>query len=181
MAISLKDQLLKAGVANAKQARQADHARRLAAKGHVDGESASAAVQKARAEQAERDRAANLARQAEQAAKALGAQVRQLIEAHRIARGGGDVAWQYTDGRKIRKMLVSPAQQYQLTQGQVAIVRLEAPGEEPRHELVPAVVAERIRQRLPEAVVLLNTRQVVQATDEDDPYKDYPIPDDLMW
>lgn len=181
MAISLKDQLLKAGLADNKRARQADHARRQAAKGHVDGESAADAVQKARAEQAERDRLANLARQAEQAVRALGPQVRQLIEAHRIPRAGGDVAWQYADGRKVRKMLVTAAQQYQLTQGQVAIVRLESPGEEPRHELVPAVVAERIRQRLPDAVVLLNSRPVAQVVDEDDPYKDYPIPDDLMW
>lgn len=181
MALSLKDQLLKAGLADNKRARQADHARRQAAKGRSDGESATEAVQKARAEQAVRDREANRAQQEAQAGKALAAQVRQLIEHHRIARTGGDVAWQYTDGRKIRKLLVSAAQQRQLIHGQIAIVRLEAAGEEARHELVPTVVAERIRERLPEAIVQINQRDSTPAVDEDDPYKDYQIPDDLMW
>ena len=43
---------------------------------------------------------------------------------------------------------------------------------------MPTTVAEKIRQRDEAAVVLLNDRNV---QDEDDPYADYPIPDDLMW
>ena len=174
MAISLKDQLLKAGLADAKRARQADHARRQEAKGRVKGESAAELARRARAEQAEKDREANRQMQLAQEQKAVAAQIRQLIERHRLARGG-EVAWQFTDARKVKKLWVSPAQQDQLTRGQVAIVRH---GE--AYELVPAVVAEKVRQRDADAVVLLNTRQA-QAVDEDDPYKDYQIPDDLMW
>ena len=48
------------------------------------------------------------------------------------------------------------------------------------YELVPTVVAEKIRQREESAVLLLNERGN-NAVDEDDPYKDFPIPDDLMW
>ncbi len=175
MAISLKDQLLKAGLADAKRARQADHARRQAAKGHSDGESAAELAQRTRAEQAEKDREANRLLLLAQEQKAVVAQIRQLIEVHRIARQGGDLAWQFTDGKKIKKLLVSEPQQYQLTHGQIAIVRH---GE--GYELVPTVVAEKIRQRDESVIVLLNVRRVEDKV-EDDPYADYPIPDDLMW
>ena len=66
---SLKDQLMKAGLADQKRARQADHARRQAAKGRGDGESAAELAQRARSEQAEKDREANRPLQQAQAAR----------------------------------------------------------------------------------------------------------------
>ena len=79
MAISLKDQLLKAGLADNKRARQADHAKRQAAKGKTDGESAASAVQKAREAQVEKDREASRQLLLVQEQKAIAAQIRQLI------------------------------------------------------------------------------------------------------
>ena len=49
-----------------------------------------------------------------------------------------------------------------------------------QYELVPAAAGERIRARVPEAIVVWNT-PAADAPAEDDPYKDFPIPDDLMW
>jgi len=175
VAISLKDQLLKAGLADNKRARQADHAKRQAAKGKTDGESAASAVQKAREAQVEKDREASRLLLLAQEQKAVTAQIRQLIEAHRIERKGGELSYQFTDERKIKKLLVSEPQQYQLIHGQIAIVRLDE-----RYELVPAAIAEKIQQRDPAPIVLLNSRQVSTVAD-DDPYADYQIPDDLMW
>lgn len=172
--MSLKDQLMKAGLADAKKARKAEHEKRQLAK-DPNAESAHKLAQQALAEKAERDRALNRARDEELAQRALSAQILQLIEAHRIDRKGGAVAYQFTDAKKIKKLYVTPAQQDQLVKGQVAIVRL---GD--GHELVPTVVAEKIRTRDENAIVLLNTRQA-SATDEDDPYAAYQIPDDLMW
>lgn len=174
MAISLKDQLLKAGLADAKKARQADHARRQAAKGRVDGPTAAELAQQARVEQAERDREANRQIQLAQQEKAIAAQIRQLIEVHRIVRGG-DVAWQFVDARKVKKLLVSSVQQDQLVRGVLAVVRL---GE--GYELVPAAIAGKIAQRDAACIVCLNERSTTTVA-EDDPYADYPIPDDLMW
>lgn len=173
--MSLKDQLLKAGLADAKKARRAEHEKRVQAKNPA-ADSAEKLAQQARAEQAERDRALNRAREEEKEKRALAAQIRQLTENHRIARTGGDQPYQFTDGKKIKKLYVTAAQQDQLARGQIAIVRL---GE--GHELVPAVVAEKIRQRDAEAVVLLNTRPAAGTSDPDDPYAAYQIPDDLMW
>lgn len=174
--MSLKSQLLKAGLADEKQARKVAHEKRQEAK-NPGTETAQLLAQQALAEKSGRDRALNLAQEQQKAAKALAAQIRQLAEAHRIERKGGDVAYQFTDLRKIKKLYVTPAQQEQLVRGQVAIVRL---GE--NYELVPAVVAEKIRTRDVAAVVVLNARPSGTANQTgDDPYADYKIPDDLMW
>lgn len=173
--MSLKDQLMKAGLANAKKVRRAEHEKRQMAK-DPNAETADKLAAKTLAEKAERDRELNRLQQEEKDRRAVAAQVRQLIEAHRISRDGGDVPYQFTDDKKIKKLYVRPAQQTQLASGQIAVVRL---GE--GYELVPTVVAEKVRQRDEAAVVLLNTRKPAQAGDEEDPYAAYQIPDDLMW
>lgn len=173
--MSLKDQLMKAGLADAKKARKAEHEKRQQAR-DPNAENAAQLAQKALAEKAERDRELNRQRQEEMNLKAVAAQIRQLIENNRIDRKGGEISWQFTDAKKIKKLYVTKAQQDQLTRGVIGIVRF---GE--GHELVPAVVAEKIRQRDAEAVVLLNSRKESAEVDADDPYADYKIPDDLMW
>lgn len=173
--MSLKDQLMKAGLADAKKARKAEHEKRQEAKAPGQAQAGTLARQ-ALAEQAERDRALNRQREAEKAQKALLAQVRQLVETQRISRQGGELPYQFVDGGKIKKLYVTPAQQDQLVRGQIAIVRL---GD--GHELVPTVVAEKIRSRDAAAVVLLNARRNDSGMAEDDPYANYRIPDDLMW
>jgi len=173
--MSLKDQLMKAGLANAKKARKAEHEKRQQAK-DPHAETAQKLAQQTLAEKAGRDRELNRQQQQEKDERALAAQIRQLIEAHRLERKGGDVSWQFTDAKKIKKLYVTAAQRDQLSRGQIAIVRL---GD--GHELVPAIVAERISQRDEEAVVLLNIKSVSTEADADDPYADYKIPDDLMW
>ncbi|HEX4870631.1 MAG TPA: DUF2058 domain-containing protein [Moraxellaceae bacterium] len=173
--MSLKDQLMKAGLADAKKARRAEHEKRQMAK-DPDAETAEQLAARAMAGKAERDRELNRQQQEEKERRAVAAQIRQLVERHRIARAGGDVSFQFTDGKKIKKLYVTAAQQTQLASGQVAIVRL---GE--GYELVPTVVAEKLRQRDEAAVVLLNVRKADAAGAEDDPYAAYQIPDDLMW
>lgn len=173
--MSLKDQLMKAGLTNAKKVRRAEHEKRQMAK-DPNAETAEMLATKALAEKAERDRELNRQQQMEKEQRAIAAQVRQLIEGHRIDRKGGDVPFQFTDDKKVKKLYVKPAQQAQLANGQVAVVRL---GE--GYELVPTVVAEKVRQRDEAAVVLLNTRKETTAVDDEDPYAAYQIPDDLMW
>lgn len=173
--MSLKDQLLKAGLADAKKARRAEHEKRQMAR-DPNAETADKLAAKAMAEKAGRDRELNRQQQVEKEKRAVAAQIRQLIERHRIARAGGDVSYQFTDEKKIKKLYVTVAQQSQLANGQIAIVRL---GE--GYEIVPTVVAEKIRQRDEAVIALLNVRKPVEQGAEDDPYAAYQIPDDLMW
>ncbi|MBB3047022.1 hypothetical protein FHR99_001258 [Litorivivens lipolytica] len=175
---SLQEQLLKAGVVDEKKAKQLKKEKRKAAKqpkGHVQVDESKAAAAKARAEKAERDRELNRQRQAEAEKKAIQAQINQLITTNAINRQNGEQAYQFVDGKKIKKLYVTNELQAQLTRGQIAIVKL---GE--AYELVPSAVAEKIRQR-DEARVLVLHDKTTEAVDEDDPYADYQIPDDLMW
>lgn len=173
MAGSLKDQLLKAGLSNAKKARRVEHEKRQQAK--QGGDDVAAAARRAREEQVERDRALNAERLAQQRLKEIAAQIRQLIEAHRLDRRQADQPFQFADGKKIQKLYVNGVMADQLARGRLAVVRL-AEG----YEVVPTTIADKIAERDPQAVVV---RHDISSDEQpgDDPYADYPIPDDLMW
>lgn len=179
---SLQDQLLKAGLATEKalkQARKEQKPQQKVAKkdrGQLNEQQITA--QKAQMEREQRDRELNRQRDAEQQKRAIAAQIKQLIETYRINRSAGDVAFNFVDGKQVKKINLTQAFIDQLTRGQLAIVRL---GES--YELLPALAAKKIAERDPSAVVLLNTPSANTQTEveEDDPYKDFLIPDDLMW
>lgn len=180
MANSLQDQLMKAGLADQKKANRAQQQKRedanRAKRGEIDSQTAAERTERLRSEQVERDRQLEVERRARQQEKEIAAQIKQLIEHHKLSREGGETAYQFAQGKKIDKVYVTPLQHQQLSRGVIALV---AQGE--RYELVPAVVAEKIQQRDAAAILVLNLRQQDKDAVEDDPYADYPIPDDLMW
>ncbi|SRR5690554_3961499 len=180
---SLKDQLLKAGLVDAKKAKQAEKEKRKQANqarrtGQSEQDEVKAAAQAAREAKAERDRELNRQRDQEAQQKALQAQIRQLVENHRQNKGAGagDMEYNFTHANKIKKMRVSAKVHRQIVLGHLAIVAL---GE--TYELVPRVVANKIAQRDPDAILVDNYNAETVEAVEDDPYKDYVIPDDLMW
>ncbi len=176
---SLQEQLLQAGVVDKKKAQQLKKEKRKQARQQPKGEPQidenRQQAKRALAEKAERDRATNREQQAAAEKKAIQAQVIQLIQMNRVARGGGEINYQFVDGKKIKKLLVTPRLQQQLSSGQLAIVRFKG-----GYELVPAAVAEKISQRSDNTIALLNTRSEASEAEED-PYAAYQIPDDLMW
>ena len=176
---SLQDQLLKAGMVDAKKAKQLSKEKRKAAKkqpkGQVQVNETREQVKKAAAEKAERDRQINRQNQDVAEARGLAAQIKQLIEMNRIGREGGETAYQFPDGNKIKKIYVTPQLLAQLSKGRIAIVAYNG-----AYELVPAPVALKIQQRDTSHVLVLNEAST-EVVDEDDPYADYQIPDDLMW
>jgi uncharacterized protein YaiL (DUF2058 family) len=179
---SLQDQLLKAGLIDSKKAKQANKEKRketnLARRSSEEVvDEIKLSAEQARLEKAERDRELNRQRDLELQQKAVAAQIKQLIENHRQPKGAGegDVEYNFTHGKLIKKIRVSKTVQEQIVRGVLAVVQL---GE--GYELVPRIVADKIAQRDENAVVVANTKSA-QQVDEDDPYKDYVIPDDLMW
>ena len=178
---SLHEQMLKAGLATEKSLKQAKKEKKpqqkLAKTERNQATETQLAAAKARAEQAERDRELNKQRNAEQLKRAIAAQIKQLIEAHRISRSG-EVSFNFVDGKQVKKINLTQKLIDQLTRGQLAIVRL---GE--AYELIPAVAAKKIAERDDTSVVLMNAQQTNAQgeVEEDDPYKDFVIPDDLMW
>ena len=176
---SLKDQLLNSGLVDKKKAKQLKQELRKEAKvrqkGQVPLDDNKEQVKRNLLEKVERDRQLNKQQQDVVERKAIQAQISQLIKMNRIKRESGDIAYQFTDGTRIKKIYVTEQLQKDLVNGRLAIAKL---GNE--FELLPSSAAEKIRQRDPQVIVLLNTYEVT-GVDEDDPYAEYQIPDDLMW
>jgi len=177
MSKSLAEQLLKAGLGDAKKLKnikKEQHKERVQAgkKGQVVNE-ATVLAEQARQAQIARDKELNQQKKAEADKKALAAQVKQIIEMN-IIRDKGELGFNFTDGNKIKKIYVSDKVQQQLVKGLIAIARLDE-----HYHLVPIQIAEKLLVRQPDAVVLLNQQD--EQMPADDPYADFKIPDDLMW
>jgi uncharacterized protein YaiL (DUF2058 family) len=177
--VSLQDQLLNAGLVDKKKAKQLKQELRKEAKvrqkGQTPVDDSKEQVKRNLLEKTERDRQLNRQQQEMVEKKAIKAQISQLIKMNRIKRERGDIAYQFTDGTRIKKIYVTEQLQKDLVNGRLAIAKL---GND--FELLPSAAAEKIRQRDPQIIVLLNTYEVMDV-DEEDPYAEYQIPDDLMW
>ncbi len=176
---SLQDQLFKAGIVDKKKVKKVRLAKHIQTKkqpkgqAHIDENKLQ--TEKALAERTAKDRAMNKEKQLKAEKKAIQAQIIQLIKVNTIDCRNGEIAYQFTDANIISKLYVTELLQKQLSDGIVAIVKLEDD-----YHLIPAVVAEKITQRDASFIIVLNDNLKTEI-DEDDPYADYQIPDDLIW
>lgn len=180
MANSFGDQFLKAGLVNQAQLKKANKSKR---KPHKKGKKKSAeivvneaaeSVRKIAAERVARDRELNRQKRDMGEHKAIQAQIRQLVEMNRLPRDDGEIGYNFQDGAAIKTIFVSDKIHQNLGRGLLAIVKF---GE--GYEVIPSVVAEKIRLR--DETHLVSNAASQQVNEEDDPYADYNIPDDLMW
>jgi uncharacterized protein YaiL (DUF2058 family) len=179
--MSLQDQLLKAGLVDKKKAQKAQKEKHKQAKVKRKNkietvDEARLAAEKAHAEKVERDRQLNQQRKEEAEQKAITAQIRQLIEMNRQEKNAGDITYNFTDGTTVSHIYVDERQQKQLSNGHLAIVRLDE-----QYEIVPTRVSEKIALRDQSYLVYCNRGNEETVVDEDDPYADFQVPDDLMW
>ena len=179
MANTFGDQLLKAGLVSKdklNKAKKSRYRQQKAAKNSKDKDvtEAAEAARRVAAETAARDRALNQQKKEAAERRAIQAQIRQLIELNRLSRDGGETGYNFQDGTAIRKLFVTEDIHSKLGRGLLTIVRFDD-----GYEVIPSVVAEKIKLRDPSCVV----SHVMTAVedDEDDPYADYKVPDDLMW
>ena len=155
-----------------KQQKQAKHSGAKTESQEIKEAAASALKEKVEQDKA---RASELNKLEEQ--KQIAHQIKQLILSNKIDKGKVDTDYQFSDGKKIKKILVSATHHKQLVSGYLAVVALDE-----QYELVPAIIAEKIAQRDDSKVKVLNKSAATEENVvEDDPYADYQIPDDLMW
>lgn len=176
--LTLQEQMLKAGLVSSKKVAKVQ---RTAKKSRVQAREARAAVEENKKAQIERDK--QLSEQQKQAvlAKEYKAQVKQLIEMNRITVAKGDIDFNFTDNNLIKKVAVDKITQTQLIKGRLAIARLVVEGSgDAQYAIIPAIVADKIAQRDADSIVL-NSTLSQEEQDEDDPYADFKVPDDLMW
>ncbi len=186
MAGSLRDQLLKAGAVDKKKAKQSQHQKRKgdnkkrqAVKSGQKVEDQDSTQQKIEQEQREKqqkDLDLNKQRDAERTEKALRGEVRQIVLKHKIEiPKEAEVSYNFEQDKKIKKIYITTEQQDQLTRGHLAIAIVDQV-----YHLIPDKMAEKIESRLPEMVIRIQPEgESIQ--DQNDPYADYEIPDDLMW
>ena len=176
--VSLQEQLLKAGLVDKKKVKLANQDKskqhKEALRTGVDkvNESREAALEMQR-KNAERARELNAQRDAA-AQKAIVAQIAQLVQQNKQPKGKGDVPYNFTFGTKIERIHVTSQIVEHLVAGRLVIVHMNG-----SFELVPRVIGEKIAQR--DASIVVQIKKKVQEVEEDDPYADFKIPDDLMW
>lgn len=204
MAGSLQDQFLAAGLVKKQKAKNIQTAKKKAVKQSRANkvELVNEATELAKkAQQQQRNKSQQLNQQNKQALdkKALLAQIRQIISLNSIDKAPVDSAeddlssYKFTHNNKIKTLYVSFKNHDLITRGVIAIAYLVSTEQQGfDYHLIPAAAAEKINQRDTESVVLLNDfvpkdgggEQANKGADnnqEDDPYSNFEVPDDLMW
>lgn len=184
----LQDQLLKAGLAKKGKLAQVvrEQTKQRHAKGNqtVDADKVDAA--RLQAERVERDRAIAAERNAQARQRELQAQVRQIIEAHKLATAG-EIAYAFEDAGSIKRIHVDAAQRALLAKGALVIAR-DGDG----YALLPRTAADKLLERDPASIVLDHRRREpadtasqadadANANDDDAFYAGFVVPDDLVW
>ena len=188
MSTSLRDQLLQAGLVTAKQVQDAEkrqQQRQTHERRHVPKQQRGAPTeaekeaQRRAAEKAAKDAELNRRQQEKAERKARFAEIRQLVEQNRLPRPECEQSYSFVHEGKIRRIPADAGLRARLTAGEVVIVRCAG-----RYELVPPAIAERIRERDANLVITggpAPEAAAAAAPATDDPYKDFVVPDDLMW
>ena len=102
-------------------------------------------------------------------------EINELIRNNKIERKQGcELAYNFEHQGKVKRLYINEAMKKDLLAGKMGIARIEG-----NYELVPASVARKIQERNEKRVVLFDANS--DQVDEDDPYKDFQVPDDLMW
>ena len=178
--LTLQEQLLKAGLVSDAKAKTVKTEKRKQEKqqrkNNVESvDLAKLFAERAKAEQIEKDRLLNQQKAQEAEKKAIAAQIKQLIEEHKQKQDPDGEAYNFTDGKNVKKLYVSETMRDSLIRGRAAIVKCGK-----SYEVVSADAAEKICLRDAACVLVLNKGTETEVK-EDDPYADYQIPDDLMW
>ncbi|OOG66344.1 nucleoprotein/polynucleotide-associated enzyme [Rhodanobacter sp. B04] len=174
----LQEQLLKAGLVNKNKVAQVvrEQTKQRQGKAPVAPATEQVDAQRLQAERAERDRALAAERNAQARANEQRIQIHQIVESHKQKREG-EIAYRFTDGDTIRSVLVNEALRAQLASGTLVVVRHDQ-----GYELLPRAAADKVYARDAAMIVLDHGRSTAAGNDNDDEYyKQFQVPDDLIW
>ena len=196
MSMSLRDQLLAAGLGSktqAKQVREDQHRNRhrqqhQLPKGQKPGAGAPGGRPPAPAQNVDpaklaRDQALEQKKRDKAARKERAAQVRQIVEQHALPRLETEDYYNFVHDGRIARVGVDAARRASLVAGTLVIVRSHG-----QFLVVPAEIGARVREREPRAVAhdaaaaaSCDAGAVSSAAAADDPYARFAVPDDLVW
>ena len=175
-----QDQLLKAGVVTKQQVKKAQSATNKKKKEQRSKKSkpvdeAKLKIQQAANEKAERDKALNQRKEEQAKQKAISSEIDQLITANLIKRDEAcDIVYNFEHRKKVNRIYINEDMKKRIIDGKLGIARIDG-----RYELIPKLIAEKIQQRNEKRVILFEIEE--KETDENDPYAEFQVPDDLVW
>ena len=174
---ALQAQLLKAGLVDNKKAKklnkQTQHEHRT---GQSNQAELKANIEKNKLDKLEKDQALNQEKQRLLEEKALKAAIIQMISQHKIKEFEGDIAYQFIDDNKVKKVYISQTIYNALVSGSLVIAK-----DQESYAYLPKALADKINQKMEGFILVNHAQSNEQTTDEEDPYAAYVIPDDLMW
>ena len=189
MAGSLKDQLLKAGLVTADQARKIERQARVEKQARRKDKSSPPAPSDAAKtrelarqlndEKARRDREQMRAIADKAKVKALQAEIRQIVLEHdqRVKTvSDDDVPYNFVHGKRVKRIYVPAAQRDQIISGRLVIVNNDG-----IYHLLPKKAAEKVRQRDPKRIIVANDGATPEPDSDDEYYAQFKVPDDLDW
>ena len=181
---SLQDQLLKAGLTTKQKTRQANADNRKKNKQKRSGVKHDASLQeqvkqdlaKSKTEKQAKDNALNDQKKQLLAEKEQGLRIKQILTHQQIKNVKGDNEYNYTFNNKIKKLPLDAMTHKALVNGRLSLCGLNE-----MTYIVTRETAEKLAELNPNVVLVQNDKVIDNQVDEDDPYADYQIPDDLMW
>ena len=174
---ALQAQLLKAGLVDNKKAKklskQAVHEQRT---GQSNEAELKAKIAQDKEQKLAKDQALDLEKKRLLQGKELKAAIVQMISQHKIHQLDGDVAYQFIDESKVKKIYLNQQIYNALVSGSLVIAK-----EDDGYAVLPKILAHRIDAKMNGFIIVKKKKKNEQITDEEDPYAAYVIPDDLMW
>jgi uncharacterized protein YaiL (DUF2058 family) len=180
MSNPFQEQLLKAGLVTKQQVQKANqeknkNKKQRPSKKEKPVDEAALKAQLAAQEKADRDRELNRKKQEQARQKATSIEINQLITSNCLPRDEScEIVYNFEHNKKVKRIYVNTEMKQQIVKGKLGIARIEG-----RYELVPQAIAEKIQQRNEKRVVIFDEDK--ELADENDPYSNYQIPDDLTW
>jgi len=179
---SLQEQLMNSGLINKQKAKQAQTEKRRQAKqkkkkGSKVVSDVQIAIQEKAQLQKQKDLENNQQTQQELALRAAHGKLIQMIAQHCEKDYQGELDYHFTYDNKVKRIAVTPAIQQGLIKGLYAICVLNE-----EFYLINKEAAQKLRDIDPSVLVALHDQTAnVEETEEDDPYAEFAVPDDLMW
>lgn len=178
---SLQEQLLKAGLTTEHKAKMAKTEKRKAQKQKKKkgATSNSSDLQKhiaqTKAQQQQKAQQLNEQRQAELKEREQVARVKQILEHHNQDEIRGELTFNFTYNKKVKDLAVNAHTKQALANGRLAICVLEG-----NFYVLQDEPARKIAE-VDEKYIVFHVQKEDENNNEDDPYADFEVPDDLVW
>ena len=178
---SLQDQLMKSGLINKQKAKQAQTEKRRKAKqkkkkGSVEVSDVQVAIDEKKAQQKQQDLDKNKEAQIQLDARAAHGKLIQMIAQHCEKNYQGEIDYHFTFENKVKRIAVNDSTQQGLIRGLLAICVLNE-----EFYLINKEAAAKLNEIDASVLVALHEKVDVSEIEEDDPYAEFAIPDDLVW